>query len=999
MKKHLSESWQQFRTSFAVEESQNTTIETGKAVLEAAKTFKEQSTNVEALKFLLQNSSSLLDILCSPLTQVLRARLPFVPIGIALLRFYREVTKQYPSLEDCVFIVSQAAYLESVIEILSLYPAVNWDANLNITKVLTKQLQKISEIELDYHTASQAIACFHQSELAPAFNKVLLARLTAVNIPKANAILLTKRVAWNTHRYMVKAWIQSGDAVKNVIQDSLRQWYKEQQKLQSIDTYLQRYLTAKSLENIFDENFAFKDIYVPLKAKYVNENPETVDLEKWAKEILLNPNAKEQVIFIQGYSGSGKSFFCQMFADWVRQHLYPIWTPILIEIKDIASFESSLESILEAKLQKIFFSSDDSWLKNHHIRFLFILDGLDELQSKPRINFNIEAFIKKVARFQHECNSHEMGHRVLITGRAMSMQSIHYLSCGFKSVEILEMDKQLQEIWLNKWEILQGKKDNTAAFWHFLQSDECPPQVQKLAQEPLLLYLLAAMYQDGKLAVEKLKQKNQQITKTLIYQEALNWVVTKHHLEGDRSTDSGNQLNVEITNQEAKDLKRILTEAAVCVVQSGGKYASISMLEARLEEDETAKALMIKAKRRLIKEPIKTAFAAFYVCPTDKQESKVEFFHKSFSDFLFAECLKTHFKIWTQYYEAEDGRQLITTDAQMNWEIYDLLGFGRLTSEIVEYVIGLLIESQNFPWEQLFRRLENFYRSWCQGKFVDSAEDTLPQKKLRQLHKYGIQKLGQRQVDIYTGLNMMILLLELHRYAQERDDLKEQIVFSPSRQAEEFYFTNQLLHIINYSDCIQPENFNYVVGQFLSNVNLDGAILSGVDLSKANLCGANLSGANLSGAILSNANLSNANLSGAILSGAILNSAILNSASLNNAILSSTILNSAILNKAILNSAIFSVADLSCANLSNADLQGAILRGAILTNADLSDADLSGVDFSSTILRGANLSRANLSNDIFGDIVWDENTNWDDVQGLDTAINVPEALLQELWLA
>ncbi len=41
-------------------------------------------------------------------------------------------------------------------------------------------------------------------------------------------------------------------------------------------------------------------------------------------------------------------------------------------------------------------------------------------------------------------------------------------------------------------------------------------------------------------------------------------------------------------------------------------------------------------------------------------------------------------------------------------------------------------------------------------------------------------KLGQRQVDIYAGLNVMILLLELHRYAQERDEFKEQMIFYPS---------------------------------------------------------------------------------------------------------------------------------------------------------------------------------------------------------------------------
>ncbi|MEH2421894.1 MAG: pentapeptide repeat-containing protein [Nostoc sp.] len=971
MNKRLSQTWQKFRQSFSVGESLNTTVETGKAVLEAAKTFQEQSDKIELLKPLLQNSSSLLDVLCSPLAQVVGAGLPFVPLGIALLKFSRDITKQDPSLEDCVFIVSQAAYLESVKEILSLYPSINWDADPNINKVLTKQLQKLNDIELDYQSASNAVACFHESELAKAFNQVLLARLAATNIPNANAHILTQRVAWNTHRYIIKAWIESGDAIKSIIQPSFGDWQKEQQKFSSIDEYLKTHIASKPLDLVFDESFSFKDIYVPLKAKPVDNNGKidekvnSLDLETWAKENLLNSKNLEQVMFVQGGPGRGKSVFCRMFSDWVRQHLHPMWTPILIRLRDLDSFESRLENTLKAELKISFIQNDENWLTNKNTRFLFILDGFDELHIEARTNVNLEAFIKQVSGFQDECkNYREMGHRVLITGRSMSLQAIPYLPRNLERVEIVEMDGQLQQKWLNKWEELPANKWKTAAFGQFLQGDRCPSEVKNLAQEPLLLYLLAAMYRDGKLPIDKLEQASHSTAKIVIYQEALNWVLTKQ-----RSQTDGTNLNIELTQQKPEDLKRILTEAAVCVVQSGGEFASMSMLELRLQDDETAKALIEKAKEKLGNEALKTALAAFYIRPADKQEGGVEFFHKSFGEFLFAERLKARLKAWTQYYEAEDGRQLVIPEAQMNSQIYDLLGFGKLTPEIVEYLMGLLTENQDFPWEQLFKRLEKFYGNWCKGKFIDSAEETLPQKKLRQLQKYGIQGLGQRQVDIYTGLNVMILLLELHRYAKGRDDLKKQIVFYPSGQAEGTSRTTQLLRIINYSDCIQLQTFNSVVGQFLSRANLSRENLSGADLSRANLSRANLIGADLIGADLIGADLSRANLSGANLSRANLSGADLSSA------------------------------DLSGANLSSADLSGADLSGADLSGADLSDAYLSDADLSSADLSGANLSDADLSNKYSGDIHWDKNTKWDEFKGLDTARNVPEALKQQLGLS
>ncbi|MEH2339038.1 pentapeptide repeat-containing protein [Nostoc sp.] len=581
---------------------------------------------------------------------------------------------------------------------------------------------------------------------------------------------------------------------------------------------------------------------------------------------------------------------------------------------------------------------------------MFILDGFDELHIEARTDVNLEKFIKQVSGFQDECkNYREMGHRVLITGRSMSLQGIPYLPRNLERVEIVEMDVQLQQKWLEKWEELPANKGKTTAFGQFVQGDKCPSEVKKLAQEPLLLYLLAAMYRDRKLAIDKLEQASQRTAKIVIYQEALNWVLTKQ-----RSKADGTNLNIELTQHKPEDLKRILTEAAVCVVQSGGEFASMSMLEARLQNDETAKALIEKAKEKLGNEALKTALAAFYIRPADKQEGGVEFFHKSFGEFLFAERLKARLKSWTQYYEAEDGRQLVIPEAQMNWQIYDLLGFGGLTPEIVEYLMGLLTENQDFPWEQLFKRLEKFYGNWCKGKFIDSAEETFPQKKLRQLQKYRIQVLGQRQVDIYAGLNVMILLLELHRYAKRRDDLKQEIVFYPSGQLKENSWTDQLLRIINYSDCIQFRTFNSVVRRFLSNANLSRANLGDANLSRANLSDANLSRANLSRANLSRANLSRANLSRANLSGANLSRADL------------------------------SRADLSRANLSGADLSGANLSGANLSRADLSRA---------------NLSRANLSDEFFGDIRWNKNTKWDDVKGLDTARNVPEALKQQLGLS
>jgi uncharacterized protein YjbI with pentapeptide repeats len=155
----------------------------------------------------------------------------------------------------------------------------------------------------------------------------------------------------------------------------------------------------------------------------------------------------------------------------------------------------------------------------------------------------------------------------------------------------------------------------------------------------------------------------------------------------------------------------------------------------------------------------------------------------------------------------------------------------------------------------------------------------------------------------------MILLLELSRYAQTHNALKNEIVFYPCGDKDSENFEDDLLFcIISYSNNINLYTFLDTVGYFLSNIQLSGARLSSVNLSSVKLNHANLSAVDFSNAKLRFADLSGADLSNADLSGA----------------------------------------NLSHANLSNANLHGANLSNANLSNANLNHAKLTYTDITST---------------------------------------------------
>jgi uncharacterized protein YjbI with pentapeptide repeats len=1064
--------------------------EAGKTAAEVAKMFKEQG---------LDNSNLLLEVLNSPLAQVVGTGLPFVGMAGKLLAFFIEKTQQQPTLAECIFLVSQAAYLESFKEFLG--QDASWLNRIGQTPVsdgVKQLLKKLADLEFNDKAAKETVICFRDSMLATEFNLVLSERLQQAGLNADEAQILTKRVAANTHGYLIEAWAVSGDAMKHLGQPSISEWREEQEKYHSIDNYLQEQIASLPLQPVFEENFSFKDIYVPLKAKRLDKNgklindAEAFDLETWAKNLLADEKKQNQVMFVEAGPGRGKSVSCRMFADWVRQHLHPVWTPVLIRLRDILKLQKSFRETLKVAVNPDF-ASDDGWLTDRNTRYLFFLDGFDELLMEGRSSGGLKEFLEQVGQFQRDCAHYsEMGHRVLITGRPLALHSVErQMPDNLERVEIQVMDDELQQQWLSKWETQLGA-EKTSAFQHFLQDKCCPEQVKSdLAREPLLLYLLAAMHRDGELKVEDFQGTNSTQAKILIYNQAVNWVLTKQRSE---------LLNRKLTELETEDLRRILTEAGLCVVQSGGECAPVAMIEERLREHNSVKALLEEAQKQIGDNPLRNALAVFYLQQGSK-EGSVEFVHKSFGEFLCAERLKESLEEWTE--PGKKGRGFNTPDSQMDWEIYDLLGYGPLTEEIVEYLMGLLTtpadpgEASQFGFVELFQRLEDFYQRWCEGEFIDMLPESLPQKKLRLLREQlKTPKLGQRQIDIYAGLNVMILLLELHRYGQERDEFKDKMVFSPCGKPNaegKLDDASRLLRLIGYSCCVGDSGFVQTVGRFLSGADLSGAnlcsanlsgayldgaklsgaylsaadlgsaylgdaylsgayliganlgsaYLGGADLIGANLCNAYLSGANLSDANLSSANLSSANLSSANLWNANLSSANLSSANLSGADLSRLDLSSldlsgvdfsganfwstdliganligadlshADLSHANLSGANLMGADLSGANLMGADLSGANLMGADLSganlwdadlsgadlwDADLSGADLSGANLSGANLSGANLSDANLSDRTFADIEWDQNTKWENVRGLDTAVNVPEALRRQLGM-
>ena len=88
------------------------------ATKDFGKAITEQGSKLEALAPYVQQMGPFLKLLDAPVTQLVFSGLPFLSIGVGLLRFYRSQGNTPLSYEEAVAIAAQLAYLNSLDEVL-----------------------------------------------------------------------------------------------------------------------------------------------------------------------------------------------------------------------------------------------------------------------------------------------------------------------------------------------------------------------------------------------------------------------------------------------------------------------------------------------------------------------------------------------------------------------------------------------------------------------------------------------------------------------------------------------------------------------------------------------------------------------------------------------------------------------------------------------------------------------------------------------------------------
>ncbi len=921
---NLSGVWHSFKSRFAdlPIDAVGAGTDTLQAIAGLAKELKEQSGNLEVLKPLIASAPLLFDVLNSPAVQVVAAGVPFLSVGTTLLKLCSQGSKRDLGWEECALLVASAAYMESLPKFLKDKEVLDQLNEHAVSEQTEKELGRLRSLEFDERKARDSLIRFHSSDLAQACNAALVANLKAGGLDEQQALLLAERVARDAQGSIRIAISELGDSVKLLATFFSIGGAEQLAQDQSLKDYLSKLAKGPEEQVFGDRDVQIKDIYVPVRVELLNPDgtqkstpTQTVVLEEWVREIVDDNLDADKIIFVQGEPGRGKSVFCRMFAEWVGKKRHPLWTPVLVRLKDIRTFKDDFEDTLGHSINRKF-AEGDSWLSDGR-RYLFFLDGFDELVLQGRSAPDLKRFLKDVGDFQKRCNdSPEKGHRVLLTGRPLALYGVEYqeMPKNLLRARILPFDDSLHSVWLDKWGHLVGS-DKMNRFKEFIGDERYPQSVKDLSREPMLLYLVAAMHRDGRLRADMFRPESADQTKLLIYEKTLDWALSQQRSE---------ELNYELTGKEKAALKNILAEAGLCSFQAGGEQAPLAMVAGRLERDGVDD-LHQQAE-------LTSALATFYLQefrepdhegPTLPLTGSVEFIHKSFGEFLCARKIAQTLKGWTK-------SGVSTADIEKG--IYDLLGPRLLTPEVVGYLMAMLSDFYAPQRQELFSRLKVFYFCWQGGEFLNrEPNENFPQKKYLELKE--LVPANLRSIEVNTGLNALLLLLQLRvQAASLAEELSNNFLFNPCCPNGNDLDSSALRRTIHFADSVELGLFRDGLGAFMQLADLRGADLSWAFLQEIDLSAANLSEADLSRTELYNANLSGANLSEANLSGGFLQEVNLSEANL-------------------------SGAELVGANLSEANLIGANLCRADLTVADLSSANLSGADLGGADLSGADLRR------------------------------------------
>lgn len=770
------------------------------------------------------------------------------------------------------------------------------------------------------------------------------------------------------------------------------------------------WLQTQIQEPMMFEAFGLSDVYVPLRAFFERkrggggEDEEllvrgrhgeherheriVVDLATELDSWLRAADKNDSIRVISGGPGSGKSSFAKILAaHHASQGTFPV---LFIPLHQFDSSGDLIKSIGEFIRYDEYVKDNPVDPDNDELRLLIIFDGLDELAMQGKLAKEVaQAFIQEVQAKVSQFNRRKTRLQVVITGRDVAVQEsfrdpchiLHVLpyfipksSRGERNREYRKytdeahlLDRDQRNDWWKKYAVATQR-----------EFDEMPTDLDRgtlteITAQPLLNYLVAFSYVQNKLTLSETTNLN------TIYSDLLNAVY-------DRGYEGKNRRHAAIGKLSRDEFIRVLEEIALAAWHGDGRTTTVKEIEEHCKSSGLKRLLDIFEEGA--EAGVTRLLAAFYFRQSGDRsnERTFEFTHKSFGEYLTAlRIVRAMERIQKQLDRRQEDMEEGWDDRQALQHWAEVCGPTRMDS----YLLSFLKDEVALRDLGKLKKLQKTFGSLIgvmlrQGMPIEKLEPSL---KFHEANRWAINAEEA-------------LLAALTACAQITQNLFKLDLPTPeSFGAWIKRLQGQRTGAENVTALLSLSFLN------LSHARLDFIDLYGVNLDQSSFARAHLYGANLRNTQLDKVNfrkarftepffrraqLSETNFQQATFRGADFGGARLARVNFVDVRFDEPIFNRE-RQHYYLYGPIFTASRLSHVNFQGARLNGADFRGASLNYVNFENACLDGANFS-----GARLDRSDLKGASLRDIVWDERTDWGRVRNLNEAVDVPEAIREEL---
>jgi Pentapeptide repeats (8 copies)/ATPase family associated with various cellular activities (AAA) len=692
-----------------------------------------------------------------------------------------------------------------------------------------------------------------------------------------------------------------------------RAWFKNA-------AYLQRQVE----EPVFDESFGLDQVYVPLRAYWV-EHPKrlgrleteptgsevrhVVYLADHLREWIDQADKEDAIRVVCGGPGCGKTSSAKMFAAGLtRDTDFGVLYIPLHRLEFEGRFRDAIHNFVTSDLEIL--PHDPLDHKEEHRRLVMFVDGLDELAMSGKVGQEAASdFVDELDRAVERINDQELRLQVILGGREVVVQAserrfrrpgqiLHVLPYFVPQdtvpdqlsrgqfndpAELLNQDQR--DLWWANYGRASGRG------YLSLPEPLKTASIDEITGQPLLNYLLALSFARGKI------QFDDNFNLNLLYADLLEAVYERRW--GERQLPDVEKL-------EQGEFEDILEEVGLAAWHAGERGVSVNCIAEMCAQAGLTDRL--QAFEKGAEKGATSLLAAFYFRQAKRAagERSFEFTHKSFGEYLAARRLVNEIANIAEERARNRNKRKQGKDVEnalVDW--LRLTGPSAMDRDLFAFIereMALKLE-RGYPvgeWHTTIVELMN-----------DQLRNSLPMTKL-DLGSY--QEMTRQARNTEEAL--VVALYACAQATKERSEIDwpDAVSFGAMirrLQGQRAGAPNVLaLHCFGWvrgsRQCLDLCD--------LFNVNLMQPSLELISAHYAILMGAALPFASLPGAKLGSANLEWANLSRANLSGADLSEANLARANLQEV-------------------------NLSRANLSEANLEGANLEGANLEGANLEEAN------------------------------------------------------------